>query len=73
MEPKGGLDLLERTTRLVRERQRGRKRHVAALLLFEVIYQTTTELDSAGAGRAANLLHANYVSPTCVKPGYSGA
>jgi len=68
----GGLDLLERATRLVLERQRERKRHVAAVLLCEVSYQTTTELDGTGAVQRISF------TPTMdhrlvYHPGYSGA
>jgi hypothetical protein len=67
-----GLDLLERTTRLVLERQRERKRHVAAVLICDVSYQTTTELDGRGAVRRISF------TPTMehhlvYHPGYLGA
>jgi hypothetical protein len=67
-----GLDLLERATHLVLEGQRERKRHVAAVLLCEVSYQTTTELDGTGAVRRISF------TPTMdhrlvYHPGYSGA
>lgn len=68
----GGLDVLERATRLVLEQQRERKRHVAAVLLCEVSYQTTTEIDDVGA------VQRTFFTPTMdhrlvYHPGYSGA
>jgi hypothetical protein len=68
----GGLDVLERATRLVLEQQRKRKRHVAAVLLCEVSYQTTTELDDVGA------VQRTFFTPTMdhrlvYHPGYTGA
>ena len=44
----GGLELLEAAARRVLDREGDRKQHIAAVVLFELSYQTTRVVDPAG-------------------------
>lgn len=70
--PKGGLDLLEAAASLVLDRQRERKRHVAAILLCELTWMTTTEVDAATGTQ--KIAFAPIMEHRLVyHPGYSGS
>lgn len=69
----GGLDILEAATRFVLDRQRAqqRKPHVAAVLLCELSYHATTEIDAAG--RVQRISFVPTMDHRLVyHPGYSG-